>query len=71
MTDALPEFLEDKMELTATDLDLALAFAANANGGTGRREILLIAMEAALGHHESDPWRPLRHPGRIYPHDAW
>ena len=50
MADAFPAYLEDNVELTATDLQSALTFAAilHANGETQRRDVLLLAMEALI-----------------------
>ena len=50
MADVLPEFLENEVELTATDLGSALTFAAilHANGETKQRDVLLLAMEARI-----------------------
>jgi TolB-like protein/Tfp pilus assembly protein PilF len=50
MVDAFPEYLEDNVELTATNLQSALTFAAilHANGETEQRDILLQAMEQKI-----------------------
>ena len=50
MVESFPEYLEDNVELTATDLRSALTFAAilHANGETERRDILLLAMEERI-----------------------
>jgi len=50
MADTFPEFLEDGLELAATDLNAALVFAAilDANGETQRRDVLLLTLEERI-----------------------
>lgn len=50
MADAVPELLEEQVELAATDLGSALTFAAilHANGETEQRDVLLTAMESRI-----------------------
>ena len=50
MADTFPEYLEEGVELTATDLGSALTFAAilHANDEMQQRDLLLLAMEARI-----------------------
>jgi hypothetical protein len=50
MADMFPGLLEDELELVASDLNAAMVFAAilNANGETGRRDVLLAAVEERI-----------------------
>jgi TolB-like protein/Tfp pilus assembly protein PilF len=50
MADAFPEYLEDELELGATELDVALTFAAilHVTKETRRRDVLLLAIEQQM-----------------------